>query len=77
MFLISLGFYSHADEFTTLKEDLLNHYLQFEENILTIVDDFKHKQLRYLKEELISTTGNLISTPRQQQCNVMWYNFIL
>ena len=59
MLLISLDFYSHADEFTTLKEDLLNHYLQLEENILTTIDDFKCKQLRYLKEELVSTTGNL------------------
>lgn len=51
--------YSHADEFATLKEDLLNQYLQFEENILTTVDDFKSKQLDYLKRELMSTTGNL------------------
>ena len=56
---ICLDCYSHADEFATLKEDLLNQYLQFEENILTTVDDFKSKQLDYLKRELMSTTGNL------------------
>ncbi len=54
--------YSHADEFATLKEDLLNQYLQFEENILTTVDDFKSKQLGYLKRELVTTTGN-VNTP--------------
>ena len=60
MLFISLDHYSHVDEFIILKEDLLSHYQQFEENILTTVDDFKYKQLRYLKEELVSTTGNLI-----------------
>lgn len=49
-----------ADECATLKEDLLGHCLQFEENILTTVDDFKCKQLRYLNEELVSITGNQI-----------------
>ena len=60
MLFISLGHYSHADELIILKEDLLSHYQQFEENVLTTVDDFKYKQLRYLKEELVSTTGNPI-----------------
>lgn len=63
-------FLSCADELTALKEDLLSHYVQFEESILTTVDDFKCKQQRYLKE-FVSTPGNNPNTLWLCQCNVM------
>lgn len=57
MIIIEINIAMIIDMWSTLNEDIAWHCQEFEENVRTTIDNFKHHQLKQLSEELVNFSG--------------------